>query len=118
MAKTNVIIPNSLMIDLELVAGIAEGHWDDNGNWIEETTESKNIRGALFPFKPDDFKNYPEGLLKKDDRKLITKEILKDNDVIMLEGNKYIISSLQDYDYLADVGFYVFRRSINDTRSN
>lgn len=114
-----VIIPEKLKRDMLLKGKNVDGYWDDNGNWVDgETVPDRVIRGALFPFNPKDFKNYPEGLLVYDDRKLITSETLKDMDKIELEGKKFIIKSLQDYDYLADVKFYIFRRDINDTGTN
>lgn len=113
-----VIIPKEFRRSMQLVTETTEGHWDDNGNWVEGVTITKDVYGALFPFNPTDFKNYPEGLLKNDDRKLVIDEDLKDNDVIMLGGEKFIIVTLQDYGYLSNAGFYVFRRSINDTGTN
>lgn len=107
-----VIIPSKFLIDLEIQ--VYKGHWE-NGEWVESTGEKKIIKGALFPFKPNDFKNYPEGLLKKDDKKLITKETLKDMTELTYKNQKYIVLSLQEYtDYLADTNFYIFRKVLNE----
>lgn len=115
----NIPIPEHLQMNMIVKGCSTEGYWDDNGNWVEgEKLPDRTIRGALFPFDPKDFRNYPEGFITYDDRKLLTKETLKESDKIVLEGKNYIIKTLQNYDYLADVKFYVFRRDINDTGSN
>lgn len=115
----NVPIPEHLQRDMIVEGYSTEGYWDNEGNWVEGTKmPDRNIRGALFSFNPKDFLNYPEGFIMNDDRKLITTEVLKDSDKIVLEGKKFIVKTLQNYDYLADVKFYVFRRGINDTGNN
>lgn len=88
----------------------SDGQWID-GEWIEGEKAEINIQAGVFPLKPNDFKNYPEGLLKNDDRKLIAKEKINSNDEIFINEKKYIIVTSQEYGYLADINFYVIRES-------
>lgn len=87
--------------------------WDSSGNWNEGTETTETFQGGIFPLQSNDFKNYPEGFLKNDDRKLITKYVLQDNDVVEISGNDFKIITLQSYGYLANVNFYVLRRVAN-----
>lgn len=86
------------------------GQWI-NGKWIDGTIKDVVFKGAIFPLKPNDFKNYPEGFLYHDDRKLITKYDLGKTDEIYINDKKFIIITSQNYEYLADMKFYVIRES-------
>lgn len=86
------------------------GKWVD-GKWIEGKNEETTFSAGIFPLKPNDFKNYPEGFLKHDDRKLITKQKLSINDEVYINNKKFIVVTSQDYEYLADTSFYVIRES-------
>lgn len=88
----------------------ADGEWI-NGVWIEGESKEITFSTAIFPLRPNDFKNYPEGFLKNDDRKLITKQKLNINDEIYIDEKKFIIITDQSYEYLADTNFYVIRES-------
>ena len=107
----NILLLDKFLIPMTLQR--TTGDYNDEGDWEEVTTE-KTIYGAIFPFKPNDFKNYPEGLLKAQDKKLITKENIEDLDIIILNNEEYKVINLQDYSYLADVKFYILRRKLND----
>lgn len=107
----NVLLLDEFLIPMTLKKVV--GDYNNDGDW-EETTTEKEIFGAVFPFKPNDFKNYPVGLLKSQDQKLITKEDIEDLDTIILNDEEYKIISLQNYTYLADVRFYILRRKLND----
>lgn len=107
----NVLLIDEFLIPMKLIR--VSGDYDDNGDW-QETTSEEEIYGAVFPFKPNDFKNYPDGLLKSQDQKLITKTEINDLDIIILENQKYKVISLQNYKYLADVKFYILRRLVDD----
>lgn len=86
------------------------GEWID-GQWVEQEGKQIVFMASIFPLNPNDFKNYPEGILRHDDRKLITKQILNDNDEIMIYGKKFIIVKSQKYEYLADINWYIIRES-------
>ena len=107
----NVLLLDNFLIPLNLTHVV--GDYDNNGDWIENIT-TKEIYGAVFPFKPDDFKNYPDGLLKNNDQKLITKADINDLDIVTYNNKEYKVISLQNYEYLADVKFYILRSKIND----
>ena len=91
--------------------------WDSLGNWNDGVETIEKFQGGIFPFQPSDFKNYPEGFIKNDDRKLITKYELQDNDIVEISGQEFKIITLQSYGYLADINFYVLRRVAN-SRTN
>lgn len=105
----NVKLLRKHMKSIKLLAQ-DDGEWVD-GEWVEGSSQDVTFEGALFPLKPNDFKNYPEGLLRHDDRKIITKFVLKPNDKIVIDNKSYIIITIQDYSYLADVNFYIIRLS-------
>lgn len=86
------------------------GGWVD-GEWVEGEEKEIIFQGGIFPLKPNDFKNYPEGFLHHDDRKLITKQKLNNQDEIYTDNKKFIIITSQDYGYLADTCWYVIRES-------
>lgn len=87
-----------------------DGEWID-GVWTEGESKEIVFSTAIFPLRANDFKNYPEGFLKNDDRKLITKQKLNLNDEICIDDKKFIIITEQNYEYLADTNFYVIRES-------
>lgn len=87
-----------------------DGEWVD-GEWVDGEEREIIFQGGIFPLKPNDFKNYPEGLLRNDDRKLITKQKLNSNDEIYINEKKFIIVTSQEYGYLADINLYVIRES-------
>lgn len=86
------------------------GQWI-KGKWVEGEKSQITFKGAIFPLKANDFKNYPEGFLHHDDRKLITKYKLKVQDEVIINDKKFIIVANQDYDYLADINYYILRES-------
>lgn len=87
-----------------------EGNWV-NGEWIEGEKTEVVFKAGIFPLRANDFKNYPEGILKNDDRKLITKRKLNIQDEIFIDNKKFIIVLSQQYEYLADINYYIIRES-------
>lgn len=108
----NVLLLSQHMTTIKIKRYKDDG-WDSLGNWNEGTETIETFQGGIFPFQANDFKNYPEGFLKNDDRKLITKYKLQDNDIVEISGNDFKIITLQSYGYLANVNFYVLRRVAN-----
>lgn len=105
----NVLLMAQHLTDVTIITD-KNGEWID-GEWVEQEGKELTFKASIFPLNPKDFKNYPEGILRNDDRKLITKQILNDNDEILIYGKKFIIVKSQKYEYLADINWYIIRES-------
>lgn len=107
----NVILLSQHLIKIILKKD--RGNYNNNGNWIEDI-KKQEIEGAIFPLNANDFRNYPAGLLQHDDIKLLTTEQIENTDKIVFENKEYWIVSSKKYSYLADMNFYILRRTLND----
>lgn len=103
-----ILLPQHLT-NVKIIQTVGGG-WVD-GEYVEGEKVETVFQGAIFPLKPNDFKNYPEGLLRNDDRKLITQHKLNAKDEIYIDDKKFLIVTSQEYGYLADTNWYVIRES-------
>ena len=108
-----VLIPKSLMLTIQRVTNI-DGHYDDNGTWISGTENKSNIKAFFAPFGSKEIKDYPQGMIELGDMDVRTKTKLNKQDKLIINGEKWVIVDRIDYNYLADLGFYVARRSDKD----
>lgn len=113
---TNVYIPFHLLADVK-VKESSEGQWI-KGEYIEETFSERIIKAVYMPVSLNDLKNYPQGVITLEDMDLRTKENLKLGDIIILNGTEWKIIQKADYGYIADLKFYILRRSDKDDRAN
>ena len=90
----------------------AEGRWE-KGKYIESTVE-KIIKGVYMPVSTDSLKYYPQGSITLEDRELFTKELLKNEDIVLINNEEFKIVESTNFDYLADIKIYLLRRSTKD----
>lgn len=67
-----------------------------------------------MPVSLNDLKNYPQGIVTLEDMDLRTKENLKLGDLIIIDEIEWKIIQKADYSYVADLKFYILRRSDKD----
>lgn len=109
---TNVFIPTHLLTDVK-VKETVKGEWV-KGKYIEGTTTERIIQAVYMPVSLNDLKNYPQGVVTLEDMDLRTKENLKLGDYIIINGVEWKIIQKADYYYVADLKFYILRRSDKD----
>lgn len=95
----------------KLVYKKKEGQWL-NGTYQENKSEEKEIEGVLMPVSWKTIKNYPEGFVKLEDKKLITKENFDVSNIIVLNETEYIISDKKEYLEISEIKFYLLRKKI------
>ena len=88
------------------------GRWE-KGKYIESTVE-KTIKGTYMPVSTDTLKYYPQGSITLEDRELFTKELLKSEDIVLINNEEFKVVESTDFDYLADIKIYLLRRSTKD----
>lgn len=109
---TNVFIPTHLLTDVK-IKETTEGEWI-KGEHIEGTTTERIIQAVYMPVSLNDLKNYPQGVVTLEDMDLRTKENLKLGDLIIIDEVEWKIIQKADYSYVADLKFYILRRSDKD----
>lgn len=113
---TNVYVPYHLLTDVKVIS-ISEGRWL-KGEYIEGTPTEKIIKAVYMPVSLNDLKNYPQGAITLEDMDLRTKENLKLGDIIVIDNIRWKIVQKADYSYIADLKFYILRRSDKDDTAN
>lgn len=113
---TNVYIPDELFTDV-IVKTTTEGKWV-NGEYTEGETTERIIRVVYMPVNLNDIKNYPQGALTLEDMDLRTKENLNLGDIVIINNHKWEIIQKADYSYIADLKFYILKRSDKDDRTD
>lgn len=109
---TNVFIPTHLLTDVK-IKETTEGEWI-KGEYIEGTTTERIIQAVYMPVSLNDLKNYHQGVVTLEDMDLRTKENLKLGDLIIIDEVEWKIIQKADYSYVADLKFYILRRSDKD----
>lgn len=113
---TNVYIPYHLLTDVKVIS-ISEGEWV-KGDYIEGITKERIIQAVYMPVSLNDLKNYPQGAITLEDMDLRTKENLKLGDIVIINNIQWKIIQKADYSYIADLKFYILRRSDKDDTAN
>lgn len=109
---TNVYIPFHLLTNVR-VKILKEGQWI-KGEYIEKVSSEKIIKAVYMPVSLNDLKNYPAGAITLEDMDLRTKEDLKLGDIVIINEVEWKIIQKADYSYIADLKFYILRRSDKD----
>ena len=106
----NVILLNKHKRNIKVIS--RNGSWE-KGKYIESTVE-KTIKGTYMPVSTDTLKYYPQGSITLEDRELFTKELLKSEDIVLINNEEFKVVESTDFDYLADIKIYLLRRSTKD----
>lgn len=106
----NVILLNKHKRNIKVIS--KNGKWG-KGKYIESTVE-KTIKGVYMPVSTDSLKYYPQGSITLEDRELFTKELLKNEDIVLINNEEFKIVESADFEYLADIKIYLLRRSTKD----
>ena len=109
---TNVFIPAHFLTAVK-VKETTEGEWI-KGEYIEGTTTERIIQAVYMPVSLNDLKNYPQGEITLEDIDLRTKENLNLGDIVIINEVEWKIIQKADYSYVADLKFYILRRSDKD----
>jgi hypothetical protein len=86
-----------------------DGHWADNGDWIEGGTTSIPMTGIILPLSEDDLQYAETGTYSVKDRKIYTTQPLELNGEIEYKGDRYTIQNFKDYSDYSDVYIYLAR---------
>lgn len=108
----NVYIPEELLTTIK-VKRKAEGDWI-KGVWVEGEEQINSIEAAYMPISPSTLKKYPAGSITLENMSLFTKENLELKDKVLIEDAEWNIYQRTSYSYLADMKFYILRRSNKD----
>ena len=106
----NVILLNKHKRNIRVIS--RNRRWE-KGKYIESTVE-KVIKGVYMPVSTDSLKYYPQGSITLEDRELFTKELLKNEDIVLINNEEFKIVESTDFEYLADIKIYLLRRSTKD----
>lgn len=109
---TNVFIPDNFFKDIKVKIRPV-GKWV-LGEWVKKESQEKIIKAVYMPVSLNEIKNYPQGLITLEDIDLRTKENLNLGDIIKINNKNFIVIRKADYDYIADLKFYILRRSDKD----
>ncbi|WP_294707250.1 hypothetical protein [uncultured Fusobacterium sp.] len=109
---TNVYIPFHLLTNVR-VKVLKEGQWI-KGEYVEEKSVEKIIKAVYMPLSLNELKNYPQGALTLEDMDFRTKENLNLGDIVIINEVEWKIIQKADYSYIADLKFYILRRSDKD----
>ena len=108
----NVSLLNKHKKDIKIISKI-EGRWE-KGKYVNESTIEKAIKGVYMPVSMDTLKYYPQGSITLEDKELFTKELLKNEDIVLINNQEFKVVESTDFDYLADIKIYLLRRSTKD----
>lgn len=88
---------------------IEDGGDYTDGYWVENTITT-DIEGVLLPFSKYDLQKFERGSISFKDRKLYTKNILKNNSKLLdNNGNYWTVFERLTYDYIADIEIYILK---------
>ena len=105
-----VFIPKSLLKEISLIT--IEEYWEKGKHYKKET--KKIIKGIYLSVSFNTLKNYPQGMITLEDLELKSKEDLEIGSLIVINNKKWKVIQKRDYDYIADIKFYILRRSDKD----
>lgn len=83
------------------------GHYNNVGKWVDGTETPRETGGIVLPLSDDDLKYDVNGKYTTRDRKLYTKEPLKQDQRMVYKGESYTIQRYKDYEAYADVYIYI-----------
>lgn len=86
-----------------------EGHYSDNGKWVEGEVTPVTVQGIILPLSDDDLRYVPNGTYTEADRKIYTTRPLKAGQKMEYGGRNYTIQNFKDYSAYADVFIYIAR---------
>ena len=107
-----VILLSKHITNIKIISSV-EGRWE-KGKYIADEEKEKIIKGVYMPVSSDTLKYYPQGSITLKDRELFTKELLKDEDIVLINNEEFKIVESTDFEYLADIKIYLLRRSTKD----
>lgn len=107
----NIFIPTQFLKRVRVKS--LKGQWIE-GEWVENAAETRIIKAVFMPVNPRDLKNYPQGFITLEDMDLRTKEDLELGDIVEINGKEWKIFQKLDYGYIADLKFYILKRSDKD----
>lgn len=107
-----VILLSKHITNIKIISSV-EGRWE-KGKYIADEEKEKIIKGVYMPVSSDTLKYYPQGSITLKDRELFTKELLKDEDIVLINNEEFKIVESTDFDYLADIKSYILKRSTKD----
>ena len=106
----NVFIPRFLMKNVDRIT-TTKGDYDDSGDWVPGVETKTTIKAFYAPFGSKEIKDYPQGFIEIGDMDIRTKAELNKGDIIEINSEKWKIMDRINYSYIADLKFYVGRRS-------
>lgn len=86
-----------------------EGHWDENGDYIEEQLVPVAMSGIVLPLSEDDLRYAEAGTYSQKEKKVYTVAPLEEGRRVEYKGDMYTIQSFKDYSEYADVYIYLMR---------
>ena len=107
-----VILLSKHITNIKVISKV-EGRWE-KGKYIADEEKEKIIKGVYMPVSTDILKYYPQGSITLKDRELFTKELLKNEDIALINNEEFKIVESTNFDYLADIKIYLLRRSTKD----
>ena len=107
----SVFIPEYLYTTVRVET--REGSWI-NGKWVKEKDGITEIGAVYMPVSPSTLKKFPAGAITLEDMSLFTKDELKLKDIVFINGKEWYVYQKTDYGYIADLKFYILRRSNKD----
>ena len=107
-----VILLSKHITNIKVISKV-EGRWE-KGKYIADKEKEQIIKGVYMPVSTDILKYYPQGSITLKDRELFTKELLKNEDIVIINNEEFKVVESTDFDYLADIKIYLLRRSTKD----
>lgn len=86
-----------------------EGHWDDDGDWVEGQKTPVLMDGIFLPLSEDDLQYSEAGTYSVKDKKIYTISPLEEGQQVEYKGKKYTVQNFKDYSDYADVYIYYAR---------
>ncbi len=108
---TNVFIPAQFLREVKIKSKV--GEWI-KGEYIVTSNSEKIVKAIYMPMSLQELKNYPQGVITLEDLDLRTKEDLNLGDIVEVNNVEWKIIQKADYSYIADLKFYILRRSDKD----
>lgn len=109
----NVYIPEWMMDTITRIT-TSKGDYNDEGDWVPGAETREDIKAFHVPFGSKEIKDYPQGMIEFGDEDIRSKTLLKKKDRVLIDGEEWYIVDRIDYKKIADLKFYIGRRTDKD----